>query len=149
MVKNIERTVNGMDNMIDNARNAVVGASERAELGVGIAAEKVAEKAGYAAEMVAEKAQVVAGKAQEKVQAAGEMFRDGAECGARAAHQRIQQAADLVDRGYNRVRSDLSRGADVATEYIAENSGKAVLLAASAGFLLGMLATRRRFSPAI
>lgn len=149
MVKNIERTANGVDHLIDNARNAVVGATERAEIGVGLAAEKVAEKTGYAAERVADKAYQVAEKTQEKAQAAGEYLREGTDCATRAAHQRIQQAADLVDRGYSRVRSDLSRGADAATGYIAENSGKAVLLAASAGFLIGMLATRRRFSPAL
>jgi len=155
MIKNIERTVNGADNLIDNARNAVVGASERAELGVGLAAEKVAEKtavaadkvaekAVYAADMVAEKAGYAAGVVAEKASVAGEYLREGAECATRAAHQRLQQAADLVDRGYVRARTDISRAADKTSEYIAENSGKAVLVAAASGFLLGFLATRRR-----
>ena len=34
MIKNIERAKDGMDSLIDHARDAVVGAADRAERGV-------------------------------------------------------------------------------------------------------------------
>ncbi len=178
MYKNIERTVSTVDSLIDSARDAVVGASERAERGVGYAAEKVAAKAesaaekvavkaGVAAEQVAAKAGVAAEQvaakagaaavgvasgaqiAAEKAHVAGEYLREGADNTARGAHQKLQGAADAIDRGYARVRSDVSRAADAASDYVAANTGKAVLMAASAGFLIGFLATRgRRALPA-
>ena len=55
-----------------------------------------------------------------------------------------RRAALAVDRGYTRARGDLSRAATVATDYVTANPGKTLLLAASAGFALGMLMRRRR-----
>lgn len=162
MYKNIERTVNTVDSLIDSAHSAVIGASERAERGVGYAAEKVAAKAesaagqvavkaGVAAEQVAVKAGLAAEQvaatanvAAEKAHVAGEYVRGSADSVAQSAHQRLQAGADALDRSYARVRSDLSRAAEATSDYIAANSGKAVLFAASAGFLIGILATRGR-----
>jgi ElaB/YqjD/DUF883 family membrane-anchored ribosome-binding protein len=111
MIKNIERTRDGMDSLIDKTRDAVVGAT---------------------------------GRAVETAQQAGKSVRDGAEKAARGAHQRVQGTAQAVDRGYTRVRGDLTRVSAATAEYVAENPGKAILFAASAGFLIGMLLRRRR-----
>jgi ElaB/YqjD/DUF883 family membrane-anchored ribosome-binding protein len=122
MIKNIERTRDGMDSLIDKTRDAVVGAADRAERGVETTAERAVETA----------------------HVAGKSVRDGAEKAARGAHQRVQGTAEAVDRGYTRVRGDLTRVSVATTEYVTENPGKALLLAASAGFLFGMLVRRRR-----
>lgn len=122
--KGIERAQKGMDSLIDRTRDAVVGATDRAERGVESAAERVVKK----------------------THAAGQHVRDGAESASRGAHRGVESTANAIDRGYTRVRSDLTRAARATTEYVTENPGKAMLFAASAGFLLGTLAHRRRAS---
>lgn len=122
MIKNIERTKNSLDALIDHTRDAVVNVTDRAERGFGSAAESAVETA----------------------HVAGDYVREGAESASRGAHQRLAGTATAVDRGYIRARSDLSRAAATATEYLTENPGKAVLCAASVGFLAGLLIGRRR-----
>lgn len=124
MIKNIERTQAGVDNLIDRARDTVVAASDRAERGV----------------------EAAAGQAVEKAHAAGERIREGAESASLGAHQSVAGAAQAVDRGYSRAKSDLSRAANRATDYVTANPGKALVLVASAGFLLGLLVRGRRQS---
>jgi ElaB/YqjD/DUF883 family membrane-anchored ribosome-binding protein len=124
MIKNIERTKDGMDSLIDRTRDAVVGATDRAERGVESAAERVVEK----------------------THLAGEHVRDGAKTASRDAHRRLESAAKAVDRGYTKARGDLLRAATTATDYVTENPGKAMLVAASSGFVIGMLVSRRRCS---
>ena len=121
MDKTIKRTKDGTDSLIDGTRDAVAGAVDRAGRGV----DSVAEKA----------------------HAAGERVRDAAEKVSRSAHRHLEDAAKAVDRGYTRARSDLSRTAAAATDYVAENPGKTLLLAASAGFGLGMLVRWRYRRP--
>jgi ElaB/YqjD/DUF883 family membrane-anchored ribosome-binding protein len=122
MIQNIERTKDGIDSLVDRTRDAVIGVASRAERGVESAAEHVAEGA----------------------HAAGEYVRDGAKTASRGAHRRRQAAAKAIDRGYTRARGDLSRAAATATDYVTENPGKVLLLAAATGFVLGMLVRRRR-----
>ncbi len=122
MANPIERTQEGMDALIDRGRNAVVGATDRAEQSVETAAEGVVERA----------------------HRAGDSVREGTENAASSAHRQLEYAALAVDRGYQRARGDLSRAASLTTDFLIENPGKALLLAASAGFLLGGLVLRRR-----
>ena len=122
MIKNIERTKDGMDSLIDRTRDAVVEVADRAESGVESAAEHVVERA----------------------HEAGEYVRDGAKTASRGAHRRLKGATKAIDHGYTRARGDLSRAATAATDYVTENPGKALLLATSTGFVLGMLVRRHR-----
>lgn len=122
MIKNIERSKEGMDSLIDRTRDAVVGVADRAEQGVESAAKRVTKRAHLA----------------------GEYVRDGAETASRGAHRRVEGVANAIDRGYTRARGDLTRAATAATDFVAENPGKAMLIAASGGFVLGMLVRRRR-----
>jgi ElaB/YqjD/DUF883 family membrane-anchored ribosome-binding protein len=122
MTKNVERTKDNMDSLVDRTRDAVVGVADRAERGVESAAKVVTERA----------------------HAAGDFVRDGAKTASRGAHQRLEGAAKAIDRGYVRARSDLSRATTTATDYFTENPGKALLLAASAGFALGLFVRPRR-----
>jgi len=124
MIKNIERTKEGVDSLIDRTRDAVVDVAARTEHGVESAAERVVAK----------------------THAAGAYVRDGAETASRGAHQRVDSAAQAIDRGYTQARNDLARAATTASDYVTANPGKALLLVASAGFLLGLLAGRRRLS---
>lgn len=125
MIKNIERTKDGMESLVDRTHDAVVGVADRAERGVGSAVEHVAARA----------------------HVAGEYVRDGAKTASRVAHRRLEGAAKAIDRGYTRARGDLARATTTTTDYLTENPGKVLLLAAAAGFVLGMLGCRRRRAP--
>ena len=122
MIKNIERTKEGMDSLIERTRDAVVRATHGAERSVESTAERAVETA----------------------RVAGKSVRGRAERAARGAHQSAQSAAQAVDRGYTRVRGDLTRTAAATTAYVIENPGKALVLAASAGFVVGILVRGRR-----
>lgn len=122
MIKNIERVQGGIDSLIDQAHDAVVGGTDAAERGVDFVAERVVETA----------------------HVAGEYVRDGAETASRGAHRGVKDAAKAVDRGYARARGEVSRAGTAITDYVATNPGKTLLLAASVGFVLGMLVCRRR-----
>ncbi len=122
MIKSIERTKESLDSLIDRTHDAVIGATERAERGVEFTAERT-----------------VTG-----TQAAGKSVRDSAESASSGAHRRVEGAAEAVDRGYAKVRNDLTRAATATTDYLAENPGKALLIAASVGFAVGMLARKPR-----
>ena len=122
MIKNIERAKDGMGSLIDHTRDTVVGVADDAERGVESAAERVVGTA----------------------RVAGESFRNAAETTSRGAHQRLERTAKAIDRSYTRAQSELSRRATAAFDYAIENPGKALLLAASAGFLLGTVLRRRQ-----
>lgn len=124
MFKRVEQTKDGMSSMIDQTRDAVVDVADRAEHGVELAAEHVVAKA----------------------HAAGNSVRDGAETASLGAHRRLRGAAQAIDRGYSRARSDLSRAATASTDYVAENPGKTLLVTAAASFVLGALVGRRQRS---
>jgi ElaB/YqjD/DUF883 family membrane-anchored ribosome-binding protein len=122
MLRNIERTKDGMDSLIDRTRDAVVSVADRAEHGIEATAERVVEQAHLA----------------------GETVRGRAAAASLGAHQRVDGVAQAIDRGYVRARGDLSRAAAATTEFVTENPGKALLLAAAAGFLVGTVVHRQR-----
>ncbi|HEX9800541.1 MAG TPA: hypothetical protein VGC00_10285 [Thermoanaerobaculia bacterium] len=122
MNEKIERTKEGMSSLIDRTRDAVVGVSESAERRV----------------------ETAAGRAVERTHAAGERVRAGADTASSGAHRSLESAAQALDAGMARARNDLSRAATATTDYVTANPGKAVLIAASAGFVLGVLARGRR-----
>lgn len=61
-----------------------------------------------------------------------------------AARERYDAAVDGLQRGYTRVKKDASDLADDVNTYVRENPGTAVMIAAGAGFVLGMLMRGRR-----
>ena len=127
MIKNIERAKDGMGSVIDHARDAVVGAADHAERGVESATKSVVQSA----------------------RVAGEQVRDAAETASRGAQRQLDSTAQAIDRGYRRTREEGVRAAAAATDYVARNPGRALLLVASAGFVLGMLMRRRRLVAAL
>lgn len=124
MIKNIERTQGGVDSLIDRTHEAVASATARAEQGI----------------------EAVAGRVVDKAHATGEKIREGADTASAGAHRRVAGAAEAIDRGYAQARSDLARAATATTDYVTANPGKALLLVASAGFVLGLLVRGRRSS---
>lgn len=124
MIKNIERSRDGMDSLIDRAREAVVGAADRTERGVESVAKRVVKQ----------------------THLAGEHVRGGAEEASRGAHRRVKSAARALDRGYSRAHDDLLRARRATSDYVTGNPGRTLLLAATAGFLVGVVVRRRHLS---
>jgi ElaB/YqjD/DUF883 family membrane-anchored ribosome-binding protein len=60
-----------------------------------------------------------------------------------AARETYRDTADKVQKSYKRASRDLQRVSRDAGEYVRENPGKAVLIAAGVGFLLGLVVRRR------
>jgi ElaB/YqjD/DUF883 family membrane-anchored ribosome-binding protein len=106
-----------MDDLIDRTQDAVVGAAELADRGVGTLAEGVAKSAHVASERVQDQAKVAS----------------------RSAHHRLESAAEAIDRGYARVSGGVSRAATATGDFVIENPGKSILISAAAGFVLGLL----------
>ncbi len=56
-----------------------------------------------------------------------------------AAREKYDAAAESMRVGYQKVRRDAVQATDDLNEYVRENPGKSVLIAAGVGFLLGLL----------
>jgi ElaB/YqjD/DUF883 family membrane-anchored ribosome-binding protein len=62
---------------------------------------------------------------------------------AEVAKEQYQDAAESVRKGYTKARKETTRIAQDVSEYVRENPGKSVLIAAGVGFLLGLVLRRR------
>ena len=62
--------------------------------------------------------------------------------GAAAARETYRDTAEQVRRGYNKVRKDATRMSRQVGDYVQENPGKSVLIAAGVGFLIGLIVRR-------
>jgi ElaB/YqjD/DUF883 family membrane-anchored ribosome-binding protein len=76
------------------------------------------------------------GKRYEKV--SGDVRR-GAERASEVARERYKEASETVRTGYTRVRKDMDELVEDVHEYVRDNPGKAVLIAAGIGFALGLI----------
>ena len=117
-------------------------------------AEGNAEKArGRGAESVAaarERFQKLGDDVQGRYREVSEDVRRGAERasaeirrGAERARESYQDVADNARRGYDKVRSDAGNLTREVGFYVRDNPGKALLIAAGIGFLLGLVARGR------
>lgn len=79
------------------------------------------------------------GKVSEDVRRGAERASAELKKSAEAARERAQETAETVRQGYAKVRSQAGDVSDQVTEYVRENPGKSVLMAAGVGFLLGLL----------
>ncbi|MEO8503489.1 MAG: hypothetical protein ABI609_06285 [Acidobacteriota bacterium] len=61
-----------------------------------------------------------------------------------AAREKYDAAVDTLRDGYARARKDFNRISNDATDYVKENPGKSLLIAAGVGFLIGLAVRRRR-----
>jgi len=61
-----------------------------------------------------------------------------------AAREKYDAAVDTLRTGYAKARRDINRLSNDATDYVRENPGKSLLIAAGVGFLIGLAVRRRR-----
>jgi len=70
---------------------------------------------------------------------ASEEIRRGYERASQAAREGYDDAARNVRKGYQRMQKDLQGLSGDVNEYVRDNPGKSVLIAAGVGFLIGLL----------
>jgi ElaB/YqjD/DUF883 family membrane-anchored ribosome-binding protein len=121
-----------------------------ADSGFSESAEKAAEAVADGVAAARDKFQRVSDDVQHRYKRVSKDVRRGAERASReirrsaeAARETYRDTADKVQKRYKRTRSEVERlGRDVG-EYVRKNPGKAVLIAAGVGFLLGLVVRRR------
>ncbi len=75
---------------------------------------------------------------------ASKEIRRGAEQARKVAREKYEVTSEQLRKGYTRVRKDVDGLADDVNEFVRDNPGKSILIAAGAGFLLGLLFRPRR-----
>jgi ElaB/YqjD/DUF883 family membrane-anchored ribosome-binding protein len=64
--------------------------------------------------------------------------------GAERARETYEEVAENAERAYRRARSEASNMSREVGLFVRDNPGKALLIAAGVGFLLGLMTRRRR-----
>ena len=82
----------------------------------------------------------VAKGAEEKVRDIGK----SADKASAAAQEKYTVAAEKVRTGYDKARKDMDHLVDDVNEYVRDNPGRSVLIAAGIGFFLGLVMRGRR-----
>ena len=118
---------------LQTAREKFTEVADNLGKGAGTATSRVKEKAGEAKVKVKEKAGEARVKVKEK---AGQV--------STAAKERYGVAAERARQGYDKARKDLDHLTQDVNEYVRDNPGKAVLIAAGIGFLVGLIFRGRR-----
>ena len=109
------------------------------------AKKKVAAVAGEAREKFQSVAAEVGERFQQASARAQEEIRDRSRSAREAARERYQATSAQLQDGYARVRTDVDYMVDDVNDFVRQNPGTAILIAASAGFLLGLLFRPRRY----
>ena len=117
-----EATGKAVQERLQTAREKFSEVADSLGKGAGSASTKVREKAGEATSRVKEKAGQVS----------------------TVARERYGVAAERARQGYDKARKDLDHLTQDVNEYVRDNPGKAVLIAAGIGFLIGLVFRGRR-----
>lgn len=111
-------------------------------------ARETAEKTTAAAKEGVKKARgkldELAGVAREGAEKTGRQIKEGASKARDAARQGVDSAKENLRVGYDKARKDLDGLSEDVNEYVRQNPGRSVLIAAGLGFVLGLLLQRRR-----
>lgn len=83
-------------------------------------------------------------KVSEDVRRGAERAQQEIRRGAEVAREQYQHTAERAREGYDRVRRDATRLSRDVGDYVQDNPGKSVLVAAAAGFLLGLIVSKSR-----
>ncbi len=118
----------GNDKTIDRAREAVADAAQDARDVLDEGLDEARERFEEAAEDLGGRAR----RTQREIRRRAEKVGD-------AAKERYDAAVEGLRSGYHKVRKDAGDLAEDVNAYVRENPGKSVMIAAGAGFLLGLL----------
>lgn len=97
------------------------------------------ERVGKVTDDVQERFREVTEEVRRGAERASAEIRRGYERASHAAREGYDDAARNLRTGYTRVRKDFQGLSRDVNDYVRDNPGKSVLLAAGAGFLIGLL----------
>ena len=80
----------------------------------------------------------------ESARRGGEQVKDQAGRASEVAKEKAGVAVDNLKLGYDRVHKDMDKLTDDVNEYVRDNPGRSVLIAAGIGFAIGLLMRGRR-----
>jgi ElaB/YqjD/DUF883 family membrane-anchored ribosome-binding protein len=133
--------------MTDNVKDFEAGKEKQTEATAESTKAKVSEQLDKAREKFTE----VAGEVEKKAKAIGEgagkatqQVKESAGKASVVAKEKYDVAKDKVKYGYDKARKDLDTLVEDVNDYTRDNPGKAVLISAGVGFLLGFLMRPRR-----
>jgi ElaB/YqjD/DUF883 family membrane-anchored ribosome-binding protein len=101
--------------------------------------EKAAEMAAAGRERLGEVARGV----EERYQRVAEEMRREAERATQATRQKVENAMGQLRDGYGKVSKRVGDLSDDVSDYVRDNPGKSLAIAAVVGFLIGLLFRRR------
>lgn len=133
--------------MSDNVKDFEKGKGKQPEAGAESGKSKVSEQLDKAREKFTEVASEVEKKAKALGEGAGkatQQVKESASKASVAAKEKYEVAKEKVRYGYDKARKDMDTLVEDVNEYTRDNPGKAVLIAAGVGFLLGFLMRPRR-----
>lgn len=95
-------------------------------------------------ERAREKFTEVADRARRGGSQAGEKVRESAGRAGEVAKEKYGVAVDNLKQGYDKVHKDMDKLTEDVNEYVRDNPGRSVLIAAGLGFVVGILLRGRR-----
>ena len=122
-----EATGKAVQERLQTARDRFSVVADTLEKRADSASTKVKEKAGRASAAVKDKAEQASAVVKDK---AGQM--------STAARESYGVAAERARQGYDKARKDLDHLSRDVNEYVRDNPGKSVLIAAGIGFVIGL-----------
>ena len=102
------------------------------------AADAIEDKVGEARERLSE----VARGAGERYQKVAEEMRREAERATQAAREKVDSAVKGIRAGYGKVSKNVGSVTEDVADYVRDNPGRSLLIAAGVGFLIGLLFRR-------
>ena len=115
----------------DRAKDFVAEAVEKTKGAVNDGLDAARERFDSAADGVDARVHRVAGDVRQRAERASEM-----------AREKYRVAADAAREGYVKVKTDIKRVSNDVNDYVRENPGKSLLMAAGVGFVIGLLVRR-------
>jgi len=101
-------------------------------------ADVIEDKVGEARERLSDAAR----GAGERYQKVAEEMRREAERATQAAREKVDSAVKGIRAGYGKVSKNVGSFTEDAADYVRDNPGKSLLIAAGVGFLIGLLFRR-------
>ena len=133
--------------MADNVKDFETGKETPADDTIEVSKSKVTEQLGKARDKFSQ----VADELEKQAKAIGEgtskvtqQVKEGAGKASEATKEKYGVAKEKVKYGYGKARKDFDTLTEDVNEYTRDNPGKAVLMAAGIGFVVGLLLRPRR-----
>jgi ElaB/YqjD/DUF883 family membrane-anchored ribosome-binding protein len=106
------------------------------------AADGVQEKVAEATQAGRERLNEVARGVEQRYQRVAEEMRREAEKASQAAKQKVENAMGQLRQGYGKVSKNVGNVSEDVADFVRDNPGKSLAIAAVVGFLLGLLFRR-------